>query len=289
MTEFMQQITNGLMTGGTYAVVALGFGLVFSIMHVVNFAHPGFVMIGGYGAYLAGDLISDNFIVLIIGAVLASLIVGLIVERLAIRPTRGKFVLVSFVATIGAGMVLTYGIQRIFGVNSLRVSSSLEGSVKFGGLHVSDGQLLVFILSLLVAGATTFYVRGTRWGRGARAVAENHVVASALGVNINRVSVLTVGLSAVLAGVAGAGISISQGNVTPFMGEIYGLKSFVAMLVAGNRHIEGIIGVAFVLGILEALVAGYVSSSLRDVVAFGVLIVVLYIRPSGLFGSYAHH
>lgn len=274
------------MVGASYAVVALGFGLTFSVMHVLNLAHPEMAMIGAFAAYLVTTRFTDNLLVVLGVGVLAALLAGLATERLAIRPTRGRHILTSFIATGGVSIVMQHGAQRIFGVDPVRVSAPIEGVQSFGGVIASNMQLLTFGLAVAMMLALRLYVRATRWGRATRAVSEKHEVAAALGVDINRVSQLTVGLSTAMAGAAGVSIALLQSQATPFMGAVFGTKSFVCMLVAGNRHIEGIMLVGLLVGVLEALVAGYVSASLRDMVAFGILVFVLYLRPSGIFGSY---
>lgn len=286
MEQLLQQLVNGVMVGSSYAVVALGFALVFSVMHVMNMSHPEVVMVGAYAAFLTTTHLTDNVFGVILISGIAALAVGLVVERVAIRPTRGRHLLIPFVATIGVGVVLQNGAQRLFGVDPRHVKTSLPGVQELGGVIASNMQLLTFGVALTMMFAVSYYVRSTKWGRATRAIAEKHQVAAALGVDVDRVSQLTVGLASVLAGIAGGAIALTQAQATPYLGVAYGIKAFVAMLIAGNRHIEGIIVVGVLLGVAETMIAGYVSSNYRDVVAFGLLIGVLYFRPTGLFGSY---
>jgi branched-chain amino acid transport system permease protein len=243
-------------------------------------------MVGAYAAFLTRTHVSDNIVVIIVLSAVAALVVGLVVERVAIRPTRGRYFLVAFVATIGVSVFLQNAAQRLFGVDPKHVATPLPGVQQLGGVIASNMQLLTLGLAVVMMVGVSFYVRKTKWGRATRAIAEKPEVAAALGVDINRVSQLTVGLASVLAGVAGATIALSQEQAAPLLGVTYGLKAFIAMLIAGNRHIEGIMAVGLVLGVAETLIAGYVSSNIRDVVAFTLLIGVLYFRPNGLFGSY---
>jgi branched-chain amino acid transport system permease protein len=159
-------------------------------------------------------------------------------------------------------------------------------SYQFGPIWVTRMQLVTFAIAATLMVALRYYVRNTKWGRATRAVAERPEVAAAFGVDVNLVSRLTVGISAVMAGAAGVAIGLLYTSAWAFMGLLYGLKSFVCMLVAGNRHIEGVMAVGLMVGVLEALVSGYLTSNLRDAVAFGVLVVVLVFKPKGLFGSY---
>lgn len=295
MEQLLQQIVNGLSLGSTYAVVALGFGLTFSVMRVINLAHPDLFMLGAYLGYLTAARAAPSLLampvlavgILVLVAMVGTGLTGLAVERSIIRPLRGRYILIPFIATSGASIILQNGVQRLFGSDPVAIPEVVQMHVLIlSGIRVTNMQLLVVGAALAVMGALSVYVRFTKWGRAARAVAEKPEIAAACGVNINRVSQLTIGLSSVTAGVAGVTVGLLQSSAAPFMGLHFGLKSFICMLVAGNRHIEGIMAIGLLLGVLEALVAGYVSSTLRDAVAFGLLLAVLFLRPRGIFGSY---
>jgi len=217
----------------------------------------------------------------------AALVVGLAVERLAIRPVRGRYVMIPFIATSGVGITLQYGAERLFGSDPVLVPAVMPSvAYSFGPLSVTRMQLVTLGVAAVLMVALRYYVRNTKWGRATRAVAERPDVAAAFGVDVNFVSQLTVGISALMAGAAGVTIGLLYTSAWAFMGLLFGLKSFVCMLVAGNRHIEGVMVIGLLLGVLEALVSGYLTSTLRDAVAFGVLVVVLVVKPKGLFGSY---
>lgn len=287
MALFLQQVLNGLMIGSTYAVVALGFSLVFSVMRVVNMAHPDFFMVGAFGAYLTIAYVTRNVVGVLVGGMALALVVGLVVERLAIRPVRGRYVMIPFIATSGVGIALQHGAERVFGSDPVLVPSVIASvSYGLGTLSVTRMQLVTLATAAVLMVVVRYYVRNTKWGRATRAVAERPDVAAAFGVDVNFVSRLTVGISALMAGAAGVTIGLLYNSAWAFMGLLFGLKSFVCMLVAGNRHIEGVMVIGLLLGVLEALVSGYITSTLRDAVAFGVLVVVLVFKPNGLFGSY---
>ena len=287
MELFLQQVLNWLMIGSTYAVVALGFSLVFSVMRVVNMAHPEFFMAGAFGAFLTIKFVTRNFFGVLLGGMVLATLVGLVVERVAIRPVRGRYILIPFIATSGVSIALQHGAERIFGSDPVLVPAVIPSvSYHLGPLLVTRMQLLTLGIAAVLMVALRYYVRSTKWGRATRAVAERPDVAAAFGVDVNMVSRLTVGISALMAGAAGVTIGLLYTSAWAFMGLLYGLKSFVCMLVAGNRHIEGVMAVGLLVGVLEAMVTGYVTSNLRDAVAFGVLVVVLVFKPKGLFGSY---
>lgn len=299
MEQLFQQLVNGLMIGSTYAVVALGFGLVFSVMRVVNLAHPEIFMVGAYVAFVVITALSVNvqglavlaavglFLLVLLAAMAATGVVGLALERLVVRPTRGTYILIPFIATAGVSIFLQNVAQRLFGPDPVPVRSIIPPHIfKISGVRVTSMQVTTFLTAAAIMIALRYYVRNTKWGRATRAVAEKPDVAAACGVNINLVSQLTVSIASVMAGAAGVTLGLLYTSAAPFMGLLFGLKSFVCMLVAGNRYIEAIMAVGLILGVVEAMVTGYVSSNLRDAVAFGLLLAVLFFRPNGLFGSY---
>jgi branched-chain amino acid transport system permease protein len=299
MEQFFQQLINGLMIGSTYAVVALGFGLIFSVMRVVNLAHPEIFMVGAYVAFvvitrlhipgqgLGVSVAVGVFLLVLVLAMVVTGVLGLILERLVVRPTRGTYILTPFIATSGVSIVLQNGAQRVFGPDPVRVPGVIPAhTFVVSGVRVTSMQITTVLTAVLIMLALRYYVYRTRWGRATRAVAEKPDVAAACGVNVNLVSQLTVSIASIMAGAAGVTLGLLYSSAAPFMGLLFGLKSFVCMLVAGNRYIEAIMVVGLLLGVVEAMVTGYVSSNLRDAVAFALLLAVLFFRPQGLFGSY---
>jgi branched-chain amino acid transport system permease protein len=289
MTELLvQQLINGIVIGSTYAVVAIGFALVFSVLRVINFAHPDIFMLGMFGGLAAGTYISHNFFVVLVGGALCAGVAGLVLERTVLRPLMGRDVLMTLIGTLGIAIVCENGVASRVGPDPIPFPSPFpKVPIISGDITLSVPQVVNFVISLLLLIGVSFYVRCTKFGRATRAIAERPDVAAAFGVDVNRVSQITVALASTMAGVAGVSVGILYGNAWAFVGLLFGLKAFVCMLVAGNRYFEGVILVAFVLGITEALVTGYLSSTLRDAVAFVLMIGVLYVRPSGLFGSYS--
>jgi branched-chain amino acid transport system permease protein len=244
-------------------------------------------MAGAFGAFLTITYVTRNVLGVLVGGMVVALAVGLAVERLAIRPVRGRYVMIPFIATSGVGITLQHGAERLFGSDPVLVPPVMPAvSYSLGPLSVTRMQLVTLGIAAVLMLALRYYVRNTKWGRATRAVAERPDVAAAFGVDVNFVSRLTVGISALMAGAAGVTIGLLYTSAWAFMGLLFGLKSFVCMLVAGNRHIEGVMVIGLLLGVLEALVSGYLTSTLRDAVAFGVLVVVLVFKPKGLFGSY---
>ena len=287
MELFIQQLANGLIIGSTYAVVAIGFALVFTVLRVINFAHPEIFMVGMFAGLLAGVHISDNFIVVLFFGAAGAALVGLALERAVLRPLRGRDVLMTLIATLGVAIMLQNGTAAVMSPDPVAFPPAIPVVLLFSeGIILTSTQVVNFVVSLLLLAGVSLYVRKTRYGRATRAIAERPDVAAAFGVDVTRVSQVTVVLASAMAGVAAVSVGALYGSAWAFVGLFYGLKAFICMLVAGNRFFEGVILVALSLGIVEALVTGYVSSNFRDVAAFVILIAVLYFRPNGIFGSY---
>lgn len=289
MELFLQQIANGLVIGSTYAVVALGFALAFTVLRVINFAHPDIFMIGMFAGLVAGVQFPQGGILLavIVGAVVAGA-VGFLIERAVIRPLRGRDVLSTLIGTLGVAIMLQNGMAIIAGPDPVAYPTLLPRKViDIGPVVLTLKQVVNFVVCLLLLAFVSFYVRGTRIGRATRAIAERPDVAAAFGINVGLVCTVTIVIASMMGGVAAVSVGTLYGSAWAFVGLLYGLKAFTCMLVAGNRYFEGVMVVGLAIGVIEALVTGYISSSLKDAVAFFVLIGVLYFRPNGLFGSYS--
>lgn len=287
MELFIQQIVNGLIIGSTYAVVAIGFALVFTVLRVINFAHPDIFMVGMFLGLLAGVHIADNLIVVLLAGAVGAGLVGFALERTVLRPLRGRDILMTLIATLGVATMLQNGMAAWMSPDPVAYPQIIPVKLLFSeGLILTSTQGANFLVSILLLIGVSLYVRKTRYGRATRAIAERPDVAAAFGVNVDRVSQVTVVLASSMAGIAAVSVGALYGSAWAFVGLFYGLKAFICMLVAGNRYFEGVILVALALGIVEALVTGYISSNFRDAAAFVILIGVLYFRPNGLFGSY---
>jgi branched-chain amino acid transport system permease protein len=289
MDLFLQQVCNGLVIGSTYAIVALGFALAFSVLRVVHFAHPDIFMIGMFSGLVAANAVPGLALVI---AVLAGAIgagaMGYVAERAIISPLRGRDILTTLIGTLGLSIILQNGMALIVGPDPVPYPALLPRMfIDIGPVMLTFRQIADFALSLFLLALVSGFVRLTRTGRATRAIADRPDVAAAFGVDVPLVCQKTIVFASGVAGIAAVSVGTLYGSASAFIGLTYGLKAFTCMLVAGNRYIEGVVAVAFGLGIIEALVTGYVSSSMKDAVAFLVLIGVLYVRPSGMFGSYA--
>ncbi|MSO77661.1 MAG: branched-chain amino acid ABC transporter permease [Alphaproteobacteria bacterium] len=289
MDLFLQQVANGLVIGSTYAVVAIGFALAFTVLRVINFAHPDIFMVGMFTGLVAATqypVVGVGLVML--AGMLGAGAVGFVLERTVIAPLRGRDVLMTLIGTLGVAIMLQNGMALIAGPDPVAFPSLLpRRSIDIGPVALTLRQIANFAICLLLLALVSFYVRGTSYGRATRAIAERPDVAAAFGVNVGRICQFTILLASLMAGAAAVSVGMLYGSASAFVGLLYGLKAFICMLVAGNRYFEGVMVVAIAIGIIEALVTGYLSSSLRDAVAFFVMIGVLYYRPNGLFGSYS--
>ena len=289
MDLFLQQIANGLVIGSTYAVVALGFALAFTVLRVINFAHPDIFMVGMFAGLVAGVQFPEGGLLLaiVVGAVVAGA-VGFLIERAVIRPLRGRDVLSTLIGTLGVAIMLQNGMAIIAGPDPVAYPLLLPRMmIDIGPVALTFKQVVNFGICVLLLAFVSFYVRGTRIGRATRAIAERPDVAAAFGINVGLICTVTIVIASMMGGVAAVSVGTLYGSAWAFVGLLYGLKAFTCMLVAGNRYFEGVMVVGLAIGVIEALVTGYISSSLKDAVAFFVLIGVLYFRPNGLFGSYS--
>jgi branched-chain amino acid transport system permease protein len=239
------------------------------------------------GMMAAGIVPGGGLAVALIGGAVGSTAIGAVIERMVVAPLRGRDVLTTLIATLGVSVILQNGMAALVGPDPIPYPRLLPSQFyEIGPVLLTLRQMFCLGLCAVLLLLASFYVRGTHIGRATRAIAERPDVAAAFGVDVGRVCRITFWLASTMAGLAAVAVGTLYGSASAFVGLLYGLKAFICMLVAGNRYFEAVIAVAFALGILEALVTGYVSSSLRDAVAFFVLIGVLYLRPDGLFGSY---
>lgn len=287
MDLFLQQLSNGIIIGSTYAVVSLGFALAFTVLRVINFAHPDIFMIGMFAGLFAAPTGPWAFVIAVAAGMIASSVVGVVVERTVLSPLRRRDILMGLIATLGVSIMLQNGMALIVGPDPVPYPALIPSRFfDIGPVFLTLRQVVNLAICFALFALVSFYVRGTRYGRATRAIAERPDIANIFGVDVAWVCQITILIASAMAGVAAVSIGSLYGSASAFVGLTFGLKAFICMLVAGNRFFEGVMVVGIAIGIIEALVTGYVSSSLRDAVAFLVLVAVLYVRPNGLFGSY---
>ncbi len=294
MNELLQQIVNGVAWGSLYALIALGYTMVYGVLRLINFAHGDVYMIGAMVAFYAaqawltpGEPSAAAFFGLLALSMAACGALGFAIERLAYRPLRRAPKLTVLITAIGVSLLLENGGQLVFGPDPKFFPTLIEtrelspGS----GLVITNVQLLILGVSLTLMIGLQLLVYRTRVGTALRAVSYSAEAASLMGIDVNRMISLTFVLGSMLAGAAGVLVGISNPKIEPLMGIMPGLKAFVAAVVGGIGNIPGAMAGGILMGLSETLVVGYVSSTYRDAIAFVILIVVLLVRPSGLFGT----
>lgn len=293
MTVFLQQLINGLSLGAIYALIALGYTMVYGILRFINFAHSDVFMVGAFaGFYLSRFFPHLSWFGGIAVTVLAMVIcaaLGILIERLAYRPLRLRKSsnLAVLITAIGVSLFLENAGQLVFGAD-YKPFPALFPARDFttaGGLHASSNQLLVFAVTAALLAALQFIVLKTKIGTAMRAVSFNHQAASLVGINNDRVISFTFGLGSALAAAGGILYSILYPSIDPYMGVLPGLKAFVAAVLGGIGNIPGAALGGLLLGLIETFVNGSSYSTYTDAIAFAVLILILIFRPAGLLGK----
>lgn len=303
MDTFLQQILNGLVLGSVYALVALGYTMVYGILQLINFAHGEVLMVGAMTAVTVVNLLQKTVpgipgpILLIIGigcAIPVCILLSLVIERVAYRPLRHAPRLAPLITAIGVSIVIQTLAMMIWKPNPIVFPDLLPTDpIELGGALLAPKQALILVVSALMMGGLLLLVYRTRLGRSMRATAENPRIAALMGVDANRVIALTFAIGAALAAVAGVLVAMNY-NIAQFaMGFMPGLKAFTAAVLGGIGNLAGAVVGGLLLGIIESLGAGYIGdltngflgSHYQDIFAFVVLIAVLLLRPSGLLGE----
>ncbi len=301
MIEFLQQLINGIAQGSIYALIALGYTMVFGVLRFINFAHGDVFMLGAFvGFYVGprtlkllgqGPSFAGVSAVLVLAMLLCALI-GIVIEKLCYRPLRERPKLTVLITAIGVSLFLENAGQFVFGADpksfpELITDRAFEIPEAFGALSaltITVGQVLVVGVTLVLLFGLRHVVLHTRMGMAMRALSFNPVAASLMGINNDVVISFTFGLGSALAGAAGILISIQQPSIDPLMGVNAGLKAFVAAVLGGIGNLPGAALGGVLIGLIEALVVGYVSPTYRDPIVFGMLIIILLIKPTGLLG-----
>jgi branched-chain amino acid transport system permease protein len=282
----LQQLVNGVMLGSTYALVAIGYTLIFGVLRLLHLAHGEVFMVGAFAGLQLVLLWHVGPVGALIGGLIGSAIVGMLLELVAFRPIRrrGNSHLAPIVSTIGAGLVLQELMTKCFGAEQTAFPSDLRNFVyDLGFVTVSGSQLFIVGAAAISMIILHQFVKRSRYGIAMRAASENIQVASILGVNVDTVILVTFGVASALAGIAGVLVGLNFSAISPFMGFDMGIKGMAVMLIGGLGSIYGAMIGGLILGIVEVLSVAYLESAYRDAFTFGLLILILIARPSGLF------
>lgn len=295
--HYLQQLVNGLTVGSTYALIAIGYTMVYGIIGMINFAHGEVYMIGSYVAFIVIAGLSlmglDSLPLVITAAFAASIIVtsayGYSIERVAYRPLRGSNRLIPLISAIGMSIFLQNEVLLAQDSKDKAIPNLLPGNFVIGadsmsGVTISYMQVLIFVITFVVMLGLTAFISRSRLGRACRACAEDIKMANLLGINTNNIIALTFVIGAALAAVAAVLLGLQYGVINPHLGFLAGIKAFTAAVLGGIGSIPGAMLGGLLLGVAEAFGADIFGDQYKDVVAFSLLVLVLLFRPTGILG-----
>jgi branched-chain amino acid transport system permease protein len=321
MATFLQQLINGLSLGAIYALIALGYTMVYGVLRLINFAHGDIFMLGAFaGYYIAngigvraaqtlmadpegnavGRLISKGIaggtaepsiltalLVMLLAMAICALI-GLIIERFAYRPVRKYSRLTALITAIGVSLLLENGGQLVFGADPKPFPQLIQSrNITLGGVTITNQDIIVMVIALILMLLLQYIVFRTKTGKAMRAISFNMPASKLMGINTDRIIAFTFALGSALAAAAGVLVAIRIPKIEPLMGILVGLKAFVAAVLGGIGNIPGAVLGGLLIGLTETMVVGYLSPTYKDAVAFAILILILLFRPTGLLGSVA--
>ena len=286
MQQFCQQLINGISLGSIYALIALGYTMIYGIIKLINFAHGDIYMIGAYFGFFATTQLGVGFIPAIIIAMAGAAVVGIIIERIAYRPMRNAPRIAILITAIGVSFLLEYGMILFVSPQPRTFPAVFTPTVYHMGPLVANSQQLVILISAIILMVTLSYiVNSTKAGKAMRAVSFDADAARLMGINIDKVISMTFALGSALAAAGGVLVGVYYNSIDPPMGMMPGLKAFVAAVLGGIGIIPGAMMGGIILGVVEAMVSGFLSSTFRDAAAFGILILILLYKPAGLLGK----
>ena len=286
LEQFLQQLANGLILGSVYALLALGYTMVYGIIKLINFAHGDIYMIGAFMGYYLINALHLNFFVALILSMVGTAILGVVIEFLAYRPLRNSTRIAALITAIGVSFLLEYGMVFFVGANTRSFPQVIK-TVRYtlGPISISNIQLMILGISILLMVGLQFIVQKTKMGKAMRAVSVDSDAAQLMGINVNRTISFTFALGSALAGAAGVLIALYYNSLEPLMGMTPGIKSFVAAVLGGIGIIPGAALGGFVIGLLETFATAVELSDFRDAIVYAILIIILLVRPAGILGK----
>lgn len=294
MEEFVQHIINGLNLGAVYALIALGYTMVYGVLQLINFAHSEVYMVGAFASYYAANYfkLSENpgwtsFGLTLAIAIVTCSLLGLCIERFAYRPLRESPKLNALITAIGVSLFLQFAGQVVFGADPKFFPQVLVDRTVFqwGNIQIQLFDVTIFTVALIAMAGLHYMIQYTRTGMAIRAVSFSFRSSTLMGINVNRVIMITFVIGSSLAGIGAVLVALKYPKIDPLMGMLYGLKAFVAAVLGGIGNFRGAVLGGLIMGLSEEMVVAYASSTYRDALAFGLLIFILLVRPSGLLGQ----
>lgn len=288
MMNFLSYLINGISLGSVYAIIALGYTMVYGIAKMLNFAHGDIIMVGGFTAFTVVSTMGGSPIVGILAAVVVCTALGVAVERIAYRPLRDASPLAVLITAIGVSYLLQNVALLIFGSNARQFTSVVNlPPLKLAGgeLSISSVTIVTILACVVIMAGLMFFINKTKIGQAMLAVSEDRGAATLMGINVNRTIAITFAIGSALAAIAGVLLCSAYPSLTPYTGSMPGIKAFVAAVFGGIGSIPGALIGGVLLGVIENLTKAYISSQLSDAIVFSVLIIVLLVCPTGILGK----
>lgn len=286
MALFLSQLINGAHVGSIYALIALGYTMVYGIVQLINFAHGDILMVGAYTVVVMVNMMGFPPVLAILLSILICVVFGVVIEQVAYKPLRSSPKISSLITAIGVSMLLQNAAQLIFSPTPKPYPVLISVSpITIGSLQISFTTLLTFMISVILMMLLQGFVSSSKAGKAMRAVSEDMNASRLMGINVNHTITLTFAIGCALAAVGSVLYCIAYPTVSPTLGSFPGVKAFIAAVLGGIGVIPGAMLGGFILGIAESLTKGYISSQLSDAVVYGILIIVLLFKPAGLLGK----
>ena len=284
--NIVEQLINGLRTGSIYALIALGYTMVYGIAKMINFAHGDIIMVGAYSLYVFYGILGLPAAAAVILSIIVCAVLGVVIEKVAYKPLRNAQPLAVLITAIGVSFLLQNLALLIFKATPIPFGSIIRvPSVKVAGIHISGITIVTLVVTTISMILLTLFINKTKAGRAMRAVSEDKGAAELMGISVNGTISLTFAIGSALAAVAGLLFICQYESLQPTLGALPGIKAFVAAVLGGIGSVPGAMLGGIVLGIIESLSKAYISTQLSDAIVFGVLVVVLLVKPSGLLGK----
>ena len=286
LTSIMEQLMNGLRTGSIYALIALGYTMVYGIAKMINFAHGDIIMVGAYTLYIGIALLHLPVIAAMLLTAVVCSVLGVLIEKIAYKPLRNAPPLAVLITAIGMSYFLQSVALLIFSSTPIPFKSVINlDSVQVGSVNISGITIVTLVVTTVIMVALTLFINKTKAGSAMRAVSEDRGAAELMGINVNGTISMTFAIGSALAAVAGILYICPYQSLRPPLGALPGIKAFVAAVLGGIGSVPGAMLGGIVLGLIESLSKAYISTELADAIVFGVLVVVLLVKPSGLLGK----
>ena len=286
--SFISYLINGISLGSVYAIIALGYTMVYGIAKMLNFAHGDIIMVGGFTVFTIVTTMGGSPVVGILASVVVCTVLGVTIERVAYRPLRDASPLAVLITAIGVSYLLQNVALLIFGSNARQFTSVITvPALKLAGgkLSISSVTIVTILSCIVIMAALMAFINKTKMGQAMLAVSEDRGAATLMGINVNRTISVTFAIGSALAAVAGVLLCSAYPSLSPYTGSMPGIKAFVAAVFGGIGSIPGAFIGGILLGIIENLAKAYISSQLSDAIVFSVLIIVLLVRPTGILGK----